>query len=137
MEAGKPDRRLMSQINVTPLVDVMLVLLIIFMVTAPMMKEGIDVNLPRVEATSISTDDEPLIITIDKNRRIFLNDKLFRPAELKEKLAAIHLATSDKTVLLRADETVPYGYIMSTMADIRKAGIEKVGMMTEPAGGNK
>lgn len=139
MDAGNsPDKRFMAQINVTPLVDVMLVLLIIFMVTAPMMQAGIDVNLPRVEAQAISPqDDEPLVVSIDRGRRIYISDKALKPSELRVRLEAINRAKSGRMVLLKADESVPYGYIMSTMADIRKAGIEKIGMMTEPAEGGK
>ncbi|MBI5642103.1 MAG: protein TolR [Deltaproteobacteria bacterium] len=133
METGPQDgKRHLSQINVTPLVDVMLVLLIIFMVTTPMMQEGIDVNLPKVEASAVKTSDEPLVISIDRERRVFLNNKSFKSSELRAKLEAIKKSGGNRTVLLRADETVPYGIIMSTMSDIRKAGIEKVGMVTEP-----
>lgn len=132
MEAGGPDKRPLSQINVTPLVDVMLVLLIIFMVTAPMMQEGMDVNLPKVEASGISSKDEPLVITINRDRRIFINDTAFRPSELSGKIAAIRRNRSGLTVLLRADESVPYGHVMGTMAAIRKAGIEQIGLVTEP-----
>lgn len=137
MEVKRKDRRLMSQINVTPLVDVMLVLLIIFMVTAPMMQAGIDVSLPKVDASAISSNEEPLVVSIDGRRRIFLNERRFSATELSAKLAAIHRANRDKMVLLRADETVPYGVIMETMSNIRKAGIEKVGMVTEPDSGRR
>ena len=133
METGNSsEKRPMSQINVTPLVDVMLVLLIIFMVTAPMMTAGIDVNLPKVEASSVSARNEPVVITIDRLRRVYIDDKYFSSREIRTKLEAIHGNRPDVTVLLKADESVPYGYVMSAMADIRKAGIEKVGMMTEP-----
>lgn len=124
--------RFMSQINVTPLVDVMLVLLIIFMVTAPMMQEGIDVNLPRVEAAAITHDEEPLVITVDRARRIYIGGAPVRTADLKEKLSAINKIRPGRMVLLKADEAVPYGAVVSTMADIRKAGIDKIGMATEP-----
>lgn len=132
MQAGRDRKKLLNQINVTPLVDVMLVLLIIFMVTAPMMQEGIDVNLPKVRAAGLKAADEPIIVTIDRSRKIFLNDRQFKPAELREKLRAINSARGGITVLLRADETVPYGHVMGAMAEIRAAGIEKVGMVTEP-----
>lgn len=124
-------KRFMSQINVTPLVDVMLVLLIIFMVTAPMMQEGVDVNLPRVEASSVDNRDEPLVVTVDRSRRFYINSKPVKLSELKAKLSAISRG-AEKTVLLRADESLPYGYVMSAMSEVRKAGITKVGLVTEP-----
>ncbi|MBI5587378.1 MAG: protein TolR [Deltaproteobacteria bacterium] len=137
MEARRKERRLMSQINVTPLVDVMLVLLIIFMVTAPMMQAGIDVNLPKVDASAVDANEEPLVVTVDRNKRVYINEKSFKPSELSAKLSAIHRTNKDKMVLLRADETVPYGVVMETMSEIRKAGIEKVGMVTEPVAGGR
>ena len=133
METGnRKSRLLMSQINVTPFVDVMLVLLIIFMVTAPMMQTGLDVNLPKVEAAAVSSQDEPLVVTIDRAKRVYLNGRQFKRRELTEKLEAIAAENKDRMVLLRADEAVPYGIVMGAMADIRKAGIIKVGMMTDP-----
>jgi len=133
METGnRKSSLLMSQINVTPFVDVMLVLLIIFMVTAPMMQTGLDVNLPKVEAAAVNSQDEPLVVTIDRAKRVYLNGRQFKRKELTEKLAAIAAENKDRMVLLRADEAVPYGIVMGAMADIRKAGIIKVGMMTDP-----
>ncbi|MBE7413782.1 MAG: protein TolR [Deltaproteobacteria bacterium] len=131
---GGRNPRLMSQINVTPFVDVMLVLLIIFMVTAPMMQEGFDVDLPQVEAGAISSADEPLVVTIDNKRRIRLNDRVMSEKELGAKLKAIAGENAARMVLLRADESVPYGFVVGTMSAIRKAGISKVGMVTEPPG---
>ncbi len=124
----------MSQINVTPMVDVMLVLLIIFMVAAPMMQSGIDVELPKVEASAIKSQDEPLVITIDSKKRVFLGDHVLTQSKLRKKLRAINKSSSGKTVMLRADEKVPYGVVMTTISSIRRAGIEKIGMVTEPIG---
>ena len=125
----------MSQINVTPMVDVMLVLLIIFMVAAPMMQSGIDVELPKVTAAAIESPDEPLVITIDRKKRVFLGDRAMSQSNLRKKLKAINKAKSGRTVVLRADERVPYGVVMTTISSIRRAGIEKIGMVTEPIDG--
>jgi len=132
MNAGNHgNRRYMAQINVTPLVDVMLVLLIIFMVTAPMMTSGIDVNLPKVEAASVSSEEEPLVVTIAKDGRVYIGDKAFERFEIRTQIEILTAAKDSRLVLLRADDTVPYGAVLAVMAEIRKAGIEKVGMMTE------
>jgi len=125
-------KSVLSQINVTPLVDVMLVLLIIFMVTAPMMQEGIDVNLPKVTAGSVTASDEPLVVTIDRKGRIFLEKRKIADDQLGKKLTAIMKRKKERMVLLKADDRVPYGHVVKVMAEIRRAGIEKVGMVTEP-----
>ncbi len=130
-------RRVISQINVTPLVDVMLVLLIIFMVTAPMMKEGINVNLPRVNASGLALSEEPLVVTVDTNGKLFIMDAPVEFDEMRGKLKAIVLHRKDKSVLLKADEMVPYGAVAGAMGEIRKAGIAKIGMLTEPVGKKK
>lgn len=129
---SSPKKRFVSQINVTPLVDVMLVLLIIFMVTAPMMQAGIDVNLPKVNAAAVNTREDPLVVTIDRARRIYLGDRLLKPQELRAKLEAISRGKNGKEVLLKADESVPYGFVVNAIAEVRKAGIDKIGMVTEP-----
>jgi biopolymer transport protein TolR len=122
----------MAEINVTPLVDIMLVLLIIFMVTAPMLQMGIDVNLPRVKAKSIDVAEEKLVLTINAAKEIFLNRARVPLAELGKKLEHIFAVRIDREVYLRADRNVPYGYVVEVMAEVRKAGVDKLGMITEP-----
>ncbi len=132
MHGPRSENRVMSDINVTPLVDVMLVLLIIFMVTAPMMQQGIDVDLPQTTAKPISGQEERLIITINAKREIFINQEKVDPLLLRRRLERSSAAKLNKEVLLRADRSVPYGFVVQTMADIKNAGIEKLGMVTDP-----
>jgi len=120
----------LSEINVTPLVDVMLVLLIIFMVTAPMLQQGIDVNLPQETAANIDARRERLVVTLAKNERIYLNDRRIDLPELEQKLR--QAAATTKEVFLRADKDLPYGLVVNTMAVIKQAGIERLGMVTVP-----
>jgi biopolymer transport protein TolR len=126
------NRQLMSEINVTPLVDVMLVLLIIFMVAAPMMTQGVDVNLPKTEAKNIKTSDEPLILTVNSKKEIFLESHKIPLENLGVKIQKIFENRRKKEVLLRADKDIPYGFVMNVIASVKKAGIEKLGMVTEP-----
>jgi biopolymer transport protein TolR len=126
------EHRPLSDINVTPLVDVVLVLLIIFMVTAPMLQMGIDVNLPKVKAKSVDITEEKLVLTIDGSRRIFLNKNRIPLEDLKPKLEAIFQDRIDREVYMRADKVVPYGFVVEVMSEIRKAGVDRLGMVTEP-----
>jgi|SRR5262245_31914859 len=121
-----------SQINVTPLVDVMLVLLVIFMVTAPIIQQGVQVNLPQTKSSAILGSEEPLVVTVAKNGKIYLNDNALTLGELGQKLRAIRKVKADKQVYLRADQEVRYGTVMKTIAEIKQAGIEKLGMVTRP-----
>ncbi len=132
MQGPKSESRPMSDINVTPLVDVMLVLLIIFMVTAPMMQQGIDVDLPQTTAQPMEGQEERLVITINAKREIFLNQEKVDPLLLRRRLERSAAVRFNKEVLLRADRSVPYGFVVQTMAEIKNAGIEKLGMVTEP-----
>ncbi len=122
----------LSEINVTPLVDVMLVLLIIFMVTAPMLSMGIDVNLPRVKSKSVDVNEEKLVLTVNEAREIYLNKTRIPLAELNSKLEAIFSNRIDREVFLRADKNVPYGFVVEVMSEVRRAGVDKLGMITEP-----
>jgi biopolymer transport protein TolR len=126
------ERRMMSDINIVPLVDVMLVLLIIFMVTAPMLTQGVDVNLPQANAKALRSDEERLVITVDANSRIFVGKQPMKFNQLSSALQAIVERRTDRQVYFRADRTVPYGFVVKVIAEIRNAGIEKLGMVTEP-----
>ena len=131
------ENKFVSDINVTPLVDVVLVLLIIFMVTAPMLQMGIDVNLPKVKAKSIYVGEEKLILTINKKKEIFINKYKASIDDLKPKLESIFASRIDREVFLRADEKVPYGFVVQVMSEVRKAGVDKLGMITEPPRGRR
>jgi biopolymer transport protein TolR len=120
-----------SQINVTPLVDVMLVLLVIFMVTAPMIQQGVEVSVPRVKASALPGKEEQFVVSITRNQEVYLNDAKLGLDQLTEKLQAIAAVRPDREVFVRADEEVPYGVVIKTMAAIKAAGIENVGMVTE------
>lgn len=122
----------MAEINVTPLVDVVLVLLIIFMVTAPMMQQGLDVNLPKASAKALPAEEEKMIVTITKKQEIYLNKTKFAVSDLRPKLQAIYADRTRKEIFLKADRDVSYGFVVQVMAEIKKAGIEKLGMVTEP-----
>jgi biopolymer transport protein TolR len=132
MDPGKRDRSVLSEINVIPLVDIMLVLLIIFMVTAPFMQQGIDVNLPKAKGKELTTEEERIIVTITKGNQIYINKNLISLSELGRKLQKIYERRIDKEVFLKADKDVPYGFVVRTMSEIRNAGLEKLGMITEP-----
>lgn len=122
-------RGVLSEINVTPLVDVMLVLLIIFMVTAPLLQQGIDVNLPKAKGKDLPPE-ERINIVIKKDGAIYINDTPMSLPELRHKLEAI--SKLNPNIFLRADKDVPYGFVVEVMGDIKDAGIEKLGMVTEP-----
>lgn len=123
-------RTVLSEINVTPFVDVMLVLLIIFMVTAPLLQQGLDVNLPRAKGKDLPTE-ERITLLIKKDRTMYMNDNPVSLKDLRQKLKA--LSKSNPNVFLKADKDVPYGLVAETMGDIKEAGIEKLGMITEPS----
>jgi biopolymer transport protein TolR len=125
-------RRAMTDINVTPLVDVMLVLLIIFMVTAPLIQSGVKVDLPRASAQQMEHSEQKLVLTITKDRRVLLGDAEIPFAELEKKLAANARLQKDKELYLHADRSLPYGQVVEVMAIARRAGVESLGMITEP-----
>ncbi len=126
------DKLPLSNINVTPFVDVMLVLLVIFMVTAPIIQQGVEVNLPQAKASPVVGEASPLIVTVKADGSVYLNDNEMTPAELGSKLRANRRLDPDKPVYLRADRDVRYGVVVATISEIKGAGIEKLGMMAEP-----
>lgn len=131
------DQDNISQINVTPLVDVMLVLLVIFMVTAPILQQGVSVDLPEVAAGPLSGKEEQLVVVVTREGRVHLNDTPLKVEELSQKLAAIIKVRADREVYLRADKNVPYGKVVEVMAAVRQAGVTKLGMVTEPLHGER
>jgi biopolymer transport protein TolR len=135
--SSQRDATTIAQINVTPLVDVMLVLLVIFMVTAPIIQQGVQVNLPQAKAGAIPGTEELLVVTIAKNGKVYLNDNPLTLAELGDKLRAIRKLQTDKQVYLRADQDVRYGLVMKAVAEIKQAGIEHLGMVTRPSSDEK
>lgn len=136
MEVGRRDtgsRRTLAQINVTPFVDVMLVLLIIFMVTAPMMSKGVEVQLPEVEhAPNLESMKEPLVVSLDRHGQISIGrSKVDSPQKLTPVLQQILGERKVKEVFLEADQAVPYGRVVQVMAAVKAAGVEKLGMVAE------
>lgn len=132
MTSGGNHSSLMSDINVTPFVDVMLVLLIIFMVTAPMMMEGVNVSLPEATTKPLVSEKKPLIVNIDSENRIFINDFKVTVDGLGEKLNKILDGRKDREVYLKADKDISYGMVVRVMSEIKEAGVEKLGMVTIP-----
>jgi biopolymer transport protein TolR len=132
-DQGSPSTDAISQINVTPLVDVMLVLLIIFMVTAPILQQGVSVDLPKVAAGPLAGQEEQLVVNVAKTGQLFLNDTAMTPEQLTQKLRAIAAARPDRQLYVRADQSVPYGQVMRVMGAVHDAGIVRVGLVTEPA----
>jgi biopolymer transport protein TolR len=125
------NRRANADINVTPFVDVMLVLLIIFMVTAPLMLQGMDVNLPETSTQPIRMPNSPLVLTVTKEGQYSLARKVIPAAELQAKLEAVFESRGSAEVFLRADEAAPYGVVVQAMAAARRAGATRLGIVTE------
>ena len=130
-QGNKKERRVLSEINVTPFVDVMLVLLIIFMVTAPMMQQGLDIELPETKSAGLSVTDKPFILTIKKNKQIFISETQVPLPQLGAKALAILKARTDKQIYIQADKSVAYGFVAEVLAEMRSAGLYQVSLITK------
>ena len=124
----------LSEINVTPLVDVMLVLLIVFMISAPMMQQGVQVELPKANAGSLNESAEPLVLVVHADRSISINGNKIPLTNLRTKLTAIAVAKPNVDVLVQADQSIPYGMIAKIIAEVKQSKITRVGLVTEPDG---
>jgi biopolymer transport protein TolR len=129
---GSGKKRLVSEINVTPLVDVMLVLLIIFMITAPMMTQGLDVDLPETTSKSLRQEEKPIVVTVDKEGTISINSIPLARDLLLQELQKKYIVNQKQPIFLRADRNVPYGNVVTVMSDIKSVGFDKIGMITKP-----
>ena len=129
---GTQGRRFMSEINVVPLVDVVLVLLVIFMVTAPLLYRGLDIDLPRTAVNTIAPE-ERVVLTVTRRREIFLDKDAVSMDRLASRLEMLKARSPQVSLYLRADRQVPYGVVVGVMDTVKRAGIERLGMVTEPA----
>jgi len=132
MNAPKRSKGPLSEINIIPLVDVMLVLLIIFMIAAPMMQQGLPINLPKVTSRPLPSKEDVQVVTVTKNEEIILNSKKLALKDLKAAIELLFANRSDKEIFLKADSAVPYGFVVTCMGIIKEAGIEKVNIVTRP-----
>lgn len=124
----------LGEINVTPLVDVMLVLLIIFMVAAPMMNSGVEVDLPQTRAEAMPQDEEKLVLTIDAEQQVYLDEEPVDMERLEEVLLNNQRLQTESEIYVRADQSVPYGFVLRVFAIVRQAGVENLGLVTDPLG---
>ena len=129
---GNGGRGTLAEINVTPLVDVMLVLLIIFMVTAPMIQQGVKVELPEAKAAPVEETEKKLVLSLRADRAVFIGEAQVAVEELEEKLKLNKKAQADKEIFLHADKNLPYGFVVEVMAAVQRAGIPSMGMITDP-----
>lgn len=129
---GGKSRATLSEINVTPLVDVMLVLLIMFMVTTPLMQQGIEVDLPKTSASGVDLSEEPFVLVIGADQRMTISKVRVSMSELRTKLKGIFEHKKNKQVFIQADKRVDYGFVAEAMAEVRAAGIFNIGLLTVP-----
>lgn len=129
---SKGGKTSLSEINVTPLVDVMLVLLIVFMVSAPLMQQGVEVNLPKADAGALQQSEDPIVISIQKDESIIMSEKKYSIASLASKLASLAASKPNSQILVQADQEVNYGVVAKVMASLKKVRFTRVGLVTDP-----
>jgi biopolymer transport protein TolR len=134
MSPSSGSGRAMSEINVTPMVDVMLVLLVMFMVTAPLIQQGVQVDLPEAKAPALNVKEDRVVLTLSADKKIFLGKVEIPRAELQDKLVGNIKLQRDKEIYLHADRSLSYGFVIDVMAVIKEAGVENLGMVTDPIG---
>ena len=137
MKTRGDSRGPLSEINIIPLVDVMLVLLIVFMITAPMMQHGLGIDIPNVTAKALPAKDEPQVLNITKDQQLILNEKKIASKDLKASVQFLFANKDKKEIFLRADKDVPYGFVVKCMGTIREAGVDKVNIVTKPLDRNE
>ncbi len=133
MGPGQAERRMLSEINVTPLVDVMLVLLIIFMVTAPMMQSGVAVQLPKAGSAPLPPQERSVVVSVDAKGQVHVATKVFSLSEFTTRAPNLFSEMKDRPFYVRGDERIPYGTLMGVLAALKKAGVERVGLVTDPS----
>ena len=134
MQLGRGPSQPMAEINVTPMVDVMLVLLVIFMVAAPLIQQGVAVQLPQTKAQALDVQEKRNVLALTRERKIFLGEAEIPYAQLRDKLQANVRLQQEKQILLHADRTLDYGFVVDVMGIVKDAGVENLGMVTDPAG---
>lgn len=132
MKTSRGTRTPLSEINIIPLVDIMLVLLIIFMITAPMMQHGMNIDVPKLTTKPLPAKEEPQILSITKDQRLILNEKKIELKDLKPAIQFLFSNKQNKEIFLKADKDVPYGFVVTCMGLIREAGVEKINIVTKP-----
>ncbi len=132
MKTSRESKGPLSEVNVVPLVDIMLVLLIIFIITAPMMQQGLGIDIPNVTAKPLPSKDDPQVLNITADERLVLNEKNLELKNLKEAVRFLFANKSNKELFLKADKNVPYGFVVKCMGLVREAGVEKVNIVTKP-----
>ncbi len=132
MKLSRESKEPLSEINVVPLVDIMLVLLIIFMITAPMLQHGMNIDIPKVTARPLPAKEETQILNITRDKGLVLNEKKIASKDLKAAVQFLFANRKDKEIFLRADKDVPYGFVVQCMGTIREAGIDKINIVTKP-----